>query len=247
MLSTQSSISRLSINEEVNLMARGKNKRWGICYLCGKEGIVTDDHVPPQCLAPLADDVIFYKLPAHESCNNTLSVHESRFRDFVVSASKDGVREAENAFENMQRNFRRRGNKEQSSFLNRDFFRLYENIERREGYTPGGIYVGPVVGIKPAQDLDYKSVLTKIARGLHYHHNGAIIPDNYDVYASFLFSDFERHANHMRHLNVTGQMGDFFAFRGTSAKDEPNSGIWYMCFYRSVIGMVGFRKPKELE
>ncbi len=74
-------------------MARGRNKRRGICYLCGKEGIVTDDHVPPSCLAPQADDSIFYKLPAHKSCNNAFSVHESRFRDFVVAASNDGVRE----------------------------------------------------------------------------------------------------------------------------------------------------------
>lgn len=226
-------------------MAQEKNGRMGVCYLCGKDGIVTDDHVPPRCLAPQADNSIFYKLPAHESCNNALSVHESRFRDFAVVASKDGVREAEDAFENMQRNFRRRGNKEQIGFLNKDFFRLYENIEHREGYTLGGIYLGSVVGIKPAPDLDYKSVLTKIARGLHYHHNREIIPDNYDIYADFVFSDFERHAAYMQHLNVLEQMGDFFVYRGTSAKDEPKSGIWYMCFYRSVIGMVGFRKPKE--
>lgn len=226
-------------------MARGKNKCWGICYLCEKEGIVTDDHVPPQCLAPLADDSIFYKLPAHESCNNALSVHESRFRDFVVAASKDGVREAENAFENMQRNFRRRGNEEQSGFLNRDFFRLYENIEQREGYTPSGIYIGPVVGIKPAKDVDYKSVLLKIARGLHYHHNQEIIPDDYEMFADFVF-DASKHAEYMQQLNISGTMGDFFAYRGTWASDEPKSGVWYMCFYRSVIGMAGFRKPKEL-
>src|SRR5260370_29628330 len=108
-------------------MSRGENKRWGICYLCGKEGIVTDDHVPPHCLAPLADDTIFYKLPAHETCNNALSVHESRFRDFVVAASNDGIGEADDAFKNMQRNFRRKGNKEEIGFLNRDFFCLYEN------------------------------------------------------------------------------------------------------------------------
>ena len=146
-------------------MTKGKNKRRGICYLCGKEGIVTDDHVPPQCLAPQADNSIFYKLPAHERCNKALSVHESRFRDFVVAASNDGVPEAEDAFENMQTNFRRYGNEERSGFLNRDFFRLFENIELREGYSPGGgIYLGPVIGIRPSEDLDYKSVLIKIAR-----------------------------------------------------------------------------------
>jgi hypothetical protein len=132
-------------------MPQGENKRQGRRYLCGKEGVVTDDHVTPHCLAPQADDSLFHKLPAHSSCNDALSVHESRFRDFIVAASRDGIREAKDAFENMERNFRRRGNKEQSGFLNRNFFRLYENIEKREGYSPGGIYLGKVVGIRPAR------------------------------------------------------------------------------------------------
>jgi len=98
------------------------------------------------------DNSIFYKLPAHDRCNNALSAHESRFRDFVVAASNDGIPESEDAFKNMQTNFRRKGNEEQSGFLNRDFFRLIENIELREGYSPGGIYLGPVIGIRPAKD-----------------------------------------------------------------------------------------------
>ncbi len=228
-------------------MARGRNKRRGICYLCGKEGIVTDDHVPPQCLAPQADNSIFYKLPAHERCNNALSVHESRFRDFVVAASNDGVPEAEDAFENMQTNFRRYGNEERSGFLNRDFFRLFENIELREGYSPGGgIYLGPVIGIRPSEDLDYKSVLIKIARGLHFYHCLQIIPDNYDMVADFVFSDFERLVGYIQRSNVAGQMGDFFAYKGTRIKDEPKCGIWYLYFYRSVLATVVFIKPKEL-
>src|SRR5260370_39993304 len=152
-------------------MPRGEHKRQGRCYLCGKEGVVTDDHVPPRCLAPRADDSLFHKLPAHAHGNNALSVQESRFRDFVVAASKDGIKEAKDALENMERNFRRKGKKKQSDFLNRDFFRLYENIEQREGYSPSGIYLGRVIGIRPAQHLVYKSFLAKITRGFHNHHN----------------------------------------------------------------------------
>src|SRR5713226_7641875 len=101
-------------------MVKMKSERKGICYLCGRESILTDDHVPPDCLAPKANDSIFYKLPAHETCNNALSVQESRFRDFVVAASKDGIPEAHDAFEKMQRNFSRKGNKQHIGFLNRD-------------------------------------------------------------------------------------------------------------------------------
>lgn len=220
-----------------------KDTNGGICYLCGKEGIMSDDHVPPRCLAPKANNSVFYKLPAHESCNKALSVHEGRFRDYVTAYAKDGIPEAEDAFEKMQRGFER-GKEERGSLPNQDFFRLYNNIEFREGYTPSGIYVGQVFGIKPSDDLDYKSVLLKIARGLHYHHTGEIIPDNYKIYAGFLVSNEEYHAGIIRQLNVSGQMGDFFAYKGTWARDEPKSGgIWYMIFYRFIVGMAGFSKP----
>ncbi len=226
-------------------MAKMNSERRGICYLCGNEGIVTDDHVPPRCLAPKANTSLFYKLPACETCNKALSVQESRFRDYVVAYTKDGIPEAEAAFGNMMRNFAR-GKVERGGLPNRDFYRLHNNIVVREGYTSGGIYVGRVFGIKPPDDLDYKDVLIKIARGLHHYHSGEIVPANYDMYADFLVSDEERHVGYIRQLNIAGQMGDFFAYKGTWAKDEPKSGIWYMCFYRSITGMVGFRKPKEL-
>src|SRR6266566_2260117 len=161
-------------------MAKMKRERRGICYLCGIEGIVTDDHVPPRCLAPKANNSIFYKLPACETCNRALTVQEGRFRDYVVAYAKDGVQEAEAAFENMMRNFGR-GKEERGGFPNKDFYRLYDNVVLKEGYTPGGIYIGPVIGIKPPEDLDYKSVLIKIARGLHYYHSHEIIPVNYDM------------------------------------------------------------------
>src|SRR5258708_219534 len=134
------------------------SERRGICYLCGNEGIVTDDHVPPRCLAPKANNSLFYKLPACETCNKVLSVQESRFRDYVVAYTKDGIPEAEAAFGNMMRNFAR-GKVERGGLPNRDFYRLHNNIVVREGYTPSGIYVGRVFGIKPPDDLDYKDVL----------------------------------------------------------------------------------------
>lgn len=222
-----------------------KKEKRGICYLCGKEGIMTDDHVPPRCLAPNTNNSIFYHLPACETCNKALTVQEGRFRDYVVAYAKDGIPEAEAAFEKMLSNFGR-GTGERGGLPNQDYFRLYNNVIQKEGYTPGGIYIGPVIGIKPPEDLDYRSVLIKIARGLHYYHSREIIPTNYDMYAGFVVSNEEYHAGYIRQLNISGIMGDFFAYRGTWAKDEPKSGIWYMTFNRSITGMAGFRKPKEL-
>jgi hypothetical protein len=224
------------------------NEHVGVCYLCGKEGVVTDDHVPPHCLAPKANNSIFYKLPAHRVCNNALSVQESRFRDYVATYAKDGVPEAEDAFESMQRNFVR--GKEDGS-LNRDYYRLFDNVVFSTSHigaaqTPGGILISLFVGIKYPKDLDYKAVLLKIARGLHYYHTQEIIPDNYLMMADFVVSDWERHAAFIQRLTIAGQMGDFFVYKGTWAGDEPKSGVWYMTFYQSLTGMASFRAPKEL-
>lgn len=210
---------------------------------------MTDDHVPPHCLAPETNNSVFYKLPAHDSCNKALSVHEGRFRNYVVAYANDTVLEAEDAFAAMQRGFER-GKDERGGVLNQDYYRLYSNLvfdinRIGEAQTPGGILISSFVGIKPSEDLDYKAVLIKIARGLHYHHNQEIIPDNYTMQADFVVSDFERHSGYLQRLPIRVQMGDFFAYRGTWAEDEPRSGVWYMSFYRSLIGMVGFRKPKE--
>jgi hypothetical protein len=99
-------------------MAKMKSKRRGTCYLCGKEDIMTDDHVPPRCLAPKANNSKFYKLPTCETCNKALTVQESRFRDYVVAYAKDGVPEAEAAFDNMLTNFWR-GKEERGGLPNR--------------------------------------------------------------------------------------------------------------------------------
>ena len=203
---------------------------------------MTDDHVPPRCLAPKANNSLFYKLPACKTCNKAFAIQESRLRDYLVAYAKDGIPEAEAAFENMMRNFAR-GKEVRGGLPNQDFYRLYHNVVFREGYTPGGIYVGPVFGIKPPDDLDYKSVLIKIARGLHYYHSGEIIPANYHMNADFLVSNEEYHAGIIRQLNRAGIVGDFFAYKGTWARDEPKSGMWYMTFYRSITGMAGFSKP----
>src|SRR5579859_394118 len=232
-------------------MAKIKNERVGVCYLCGSEGIVTDDHVPPHCLAPKANNSIFYKLPAHRTCNKYLSDHEGRFRDYVVAYANNGIQEAEDAFEKMQRNFER-GKEERNGLLNQDYYRLRDNIvfgqtQIGEARTSSGILLSPFVGIKPPQDLDRKSVVIKIARGLHYHHTKEIIPNTHIIRAEFLFSDFERHNRYIKHLNISDQMGDFFGYKGTWVKNDPKKGgIWYMCFYRSIIGMAGFSQPTTL-
>jgi hypothetical protein len=219
----------------------------GICYLCGEEALLTNDHVPPKCLAPETDNSVFYYAPACGSCNKSLSVHENRFRDFAVALAKDGVREAEDAFGKMSRSFKKIGKEERDDLLNRDFYRLFNNIIQVESHDPSGALRDPFWGIKPAQDLDYRSVLIKIARGLHYQHTQQIVPNDYGMHADFVKVQSQLSENLLRQVHISGAMGDFFAYLGSYASDDHKSGIWYMGFYQSVLGIAVFGDPDKLQ
>lgn len=120
-----------------------KKQSTGICYLCGKEGLMTIDHVPPHCLAPKALNSIFYKLPACKTCNKALTDQESRFRDYVVAYAKDGIQEAADAFDNMQSNFAR-GKGRRGGLPNQDFYRLYNNEGISQLISPAAYKLKPV-------------------------------------------------------------------------------------------------------
>ena len=193
----------MSTSNQQRQSYRGKT---GLCYLCGEEALLTNDHVPPKCLAPETNNSVFYYAPACGLCNKSLTDHEERFRNYVLSLAKNNVPEANDAFEKMQRGFDRM--KEMRGGLpSRDYYRLINNMVIVPSYPNG-----PLVGIKPANDVKYRDVLIKIARGLHYYHTEEIIPQNYLKYADFVL----RPSDHLEMLTricndgLIGAMGNFF-------------------------------------
>jgi hypothetical protein len=221
---------------------------FGICYLCGQESELTDDHVPPKCLAPEANNSIFYYAPACRPCNEALSIHEERFRNYLVFFAPDGVPEHESAFQAMMRAFKK-GKEKRGGIPNRDYYRIASNISVVNAFTDDGRYRGMFVGIKTANDMKYRDVLIKIARGLHYRHTEQVIPQEYRMYAKLIENPLE-HLGIIQQIgdfgtSVAGAMGDFFLYAGLYDSGDRKSGIWYVWFYQSVLACVQFGRPKE--
>jgi hypothetical protein len=64
------------------------NKRWktGVCVHCGREGIVTDDHIPAKCLFPDPKPNLI-TVPSCGGCNQGASNDDEYFKRMLVLRS----------------------------------------------------------------------------------------------------------------------------------------------------------------
>lgn len=61
-----------------------KNK---LCFLCGKEGADTRDHIPPRGIFPLRPEGQLITVPAHKMCNAKYQKDDELFRNLIIGAS----------------------------------------------------------------------------------------------------------------------------------------------------------------
>lgn len=216
-----------------------KKKRIGQCYLCGTIGKMTQEHLPSQCLSPETPKSGFFFVPACSNCNNKYSHEESKFRDYLVTASAGkGNKSADKAYQAMRRNFMRNPIGRVGR-PHKDLIRIVKNISKKDFFSPDGkIYLGTGRIISSPDDLDIESVLIKIVRGLHFLHTKEIIPSSYIMHAKII-----KHIEHpelFEDAKIKGKVGDFFHFRGGWAKEDNKSGLWYMLFYQTIGAMAWF-------
>lgn len=148
------------------------------CYLCGVKGKMTMDHLPPECLSPGTPKSGYFSIPACSTCNNKYSHEESKFRDYIATASAGrNSKSAEKAYQAMKRNFKRNPIG-RAGRPHKDLVRLVNNISTKDFYSSDGqVYLFSRRVITQPDDLDARAVLIKIARGLHYFCAEEIVPD----------------------------------------------------------------------
>jgi len=139
-------------------MTRRRHKR--LCYLCGKPGKLTREHVVPRSLflKPLPSNMITE--PAHRHCNQSYAKDEEYFRFALTSEERTYEQQVagqvwdQKVFPGLQHS---------PKFANRILSQLHDV----ELHSPGGLYIGRATAVYGEQDR-IQRVINKIARGLLY-------------------------------------------------------------------------------
>ncbi|MFL5629005.1 MAG: hypothetical protein ACJ788_25780, partial [Ktedonobacteraceae bacterium] len=204
-------------------MPRRQRREAAECYLCEKWcNSPTDDHVPPECLAPNALQTDFIKVPACKGCNNYYQKIENYFRDFLVNAVRRGKnRSADAAYEKFLRSVQR-NDIGRAGRPHRDLQRVMKGMGIAQHYTIGDIYVGQSQFIHPSADVHTSALLVKIARGIHYHHSGKVQPFGQRVYVQRIgqdeFTTFASSQGQMHCRQLVGQPANSLQKEGGSER-----------------------------
>lgn len=147
-----------------------------VCYLCGKPGADTRDHVPPKTFLEHGN----YKrssritLPAHEKCNQEFSGDEEYVRDLLGPAAEQlGLLGIQTVLEKADKSRKR-----PAGFKRRqDFLRFAKSIELR---SSSRLYLGKALGI-PFDRNRLHRVGIKIALGIIYHDAKVVVTQDHVI------------------------------------------------------------------
>jgi len=64
-----------------------KKKNEKLCFLCGKGGANTKDHIPPRGIFPIKPKGQLITVPAHKECNEIFQKDDELFRNLIIGAS----------------------------------------------------------------------------------------------------------------------------------------------------------------
>ena len=147
-------------------------RKSNICYLCGKAGADSKDHVPPKGLLPTGqsfDNRI--TVPAHRDCNSNASLDEEYLRDLIIpEAIQHGFQDADEPYKKTWRAWSKPAGWER-------YKKFMANSQPVELRTSSGLYAGRAIGIVPEKDKII-SVGKKIARGIIFYDTQAYMDAN---------------------------------------------------------------------
>ncbi len=202
-----------------------------ICYICGKPGAKTKDHIPPKNiylkhLRSIGDDLI--TVPAHEECNGKYSKDDEHFRFFL---SIPGYWNSEHARELWDNEIYRGLQKPEAKKFKKYIISLMEPIELK---SPSGIYLGDSAMIK-IDSIRIENVIERIARGVFYHEMGNIMPLDNKLIIHYLDPKFSQERGALPQLTKSKTFADeTFRYWWNFAEDSPTSGFFWFTFFDAV-------------
>jgi hypothetical protein len=221
----------------------GNNWSRGTCVYCGTEGVITDDHVPPQCLfpAPRPDDLI--TVPSCGTCNTGSSNDDEYFkRSLVLRSDLHDHPIASQLRPSVIRSFH---NPKQRKFRDA-FLRTVRQVPVR---TPGGLYLGHVPTFEMSYDRLHR-VTNRITTGLYFTVTG--FWDHARAEALTIFepqtvsSGAPAWIERLLTLPETAIGDGVFSYRVKFWHDVPFASAWLMLFYDTV-AIIGATKQRGYE
>jgi len=192
-----------------------------VCYLCGKFGADTTEHVVPSCLyvGNLPSDVI--TLPAHGGCNAATSRDEEVFRNHIsvaIAPDKPGHGLWAKTWKAIHR--------PQAAGMQREFYsEMLTELARDED---GVLQRSPVAARLKHERAEW--VLAKIVKGLYTWNTGDLLPSSK---VRWLFGQAENGRDQVV-LPEAFVVHEVLAVRWGRVEREPFATMWILGFYGTV-------------
>lgn len=188
-----------------------------LCVLCGINTATTKEHVPPKTifLYPRPSNLI--TVPSCKQCNNGTSKNDEKFKVYLGLHSAMYSIEGEKLFQEVLRTL------ERSPKLKKQVLR---GMKDADAYTPSGI---KLLGYKivPWDSDVYVKTLTKITRGLFFHHFKAIADSNIIIKEYFFNEDPDIPKDMLYGTVIVKGVFEYYYNR----IENTNSSIWLYKFY----------------
>ena len=204
-----------------------------LCIYCQKNRATTKDHVPPQGMFPKPRPANLITVPCCEPCNRGFKNDDEYFLimalEWTAAETSDGSQIAAGRLRDMNSLQRRRF-----------WHRVFSRTRPVEVFTPGGLYLGQSVEIRPQTDR-IRRTLNRIIRGLYFKMTETALPPDALV-ASIQYSTYVKEQGHDPSAQriIEGMIGlpakvigkDTFQYRYYVLDPITFVSIWYLEFYR---------------
>jgi len=228
------------VNTEVDDRRKRGNRK--LCYCCGSNFGVEDDHIPPRSFFPDGDlpGVNLITVPACKECNRRWTTDAESFRAYFCCNQGTSVVGKQIA---QKKVFSESGKVHTHYKTLRNSFRKVM-FSTPSGPRPGGVFV--------MEPKIVQRVLVHLTKGLLYKY----YPEQWDPSAQFkhrCFSDSSRGLSKFEVETLTGilsrlqhrvVMKDVFEFYSGSLLGQGGDLIWVYGFYSGCWFMVTHSRPK---
>jgi hypothetical protein len=209
--------------------------RLGNCTYCGRQGLVTRDHVPPRSIFPDPKPQRLVTVPACEGCNEAFKVDDEYFRTFVITGNFQNLA-ARNLWD------RKIIGSPNAETIRRILRRSMKDFELR---SPGGLYLGKA----PAVCLDARRTLRIAARivlGLWWYHYRTRPEPSIKIYAGRIWKldGMEPILNACRRSSIGG---DVFAYAHGVPSEDTNQSVWFLQFFGGLTFFVLAVRRQQIE